>query len=86
MSEFMENGNSMRGMEFSVEGIVTARYPRDEGLGLSVEVENDGDSRHLFIVVPSGVGETNIEREQPYSFKINIEEGGIAVASAVKRL
>jgi hypothetical protein len=86
MSDFLDNGNSMRGMEYRVEGKVQSRYPRDEGTGLSLEVEEDGNTEYLFIVVPRELETLNISREQQYAFKIRFEEGGIAVATAVKPL
>lgn len=86
MSEFLENGNSMRGMEYRVEGKVRRRFPRDGGLGLNLEVEEEGNSNYLFVVVPHDKTTFNISRDQKYAFKIRFEEGGIAVATAVKPL
>lgn len=86
MSEFLDNGNSMRGMEYRVEGKVQSRYPRDQGTGLSLEVEDQGITEYLFIVVPNDVATLNISREQRYAFKIRFDEGGIAVATDVKSL
>ena len=86
MEDFLENGNSMRGMEYRVEGKIRRRFPRDNGLGLNLEVEEDGVSNYLFVVVPSEVATFNISRDQEYAFKIRFEEGGVAVATAVKPL
>ena len=86
MSEFLENGNSMRGMEYRVEGKVRRRFPRDGGLGLNLEIEEEGISNFLFVVVPPETATFNISRDQNFAFKVRFDEGGIAVATAVKPL
>jgi len=87
MDEFQDNGNSMRGMTFRIEGKVQTRYARDGGLGLDLEIDEDGIMKHLFVIVPRKVvGDENINRDQRWAFKIKFEEGGIAIATAVKRL
>ena len=86
ITEALENANSLRGNEYRVEGKVEARWIRDSGEGLSLLVEDNGGTQPLFIMIPPDVEHVNIEREQRYAFKIRFGEGGIAVATAVKRL
>ena len=86
IDEAMENANSLRGNEYRVEGKVESRWVRDSGEGLSLLVEEGGRTEHIFIMIPNDVEHPNIEREQRYAFKIRFGEGGVAVATAVKRL
>ncbi len=86
ISEALDNANSLRGNEYRVEGKVDTRWVRDSGEGLSLQIEEDGRIEYFFIVIPPDVDHVNIEREQRYAFKIRFGEGGVAIATAVKRL
>lgn len=86
IEEALENANSLRGNEYRVEGKIESRWIRDTGEGLSLLVEEGGRTERLFIMIPPDVSHPNIEREQRYAFKIEFGEGGVAIATAVKRL
>ena len=86
VTEAMENGNSLRGNEYRVEGKLIARWPRDTGAVVELLVEQPGATEHFPIVVPSGISQVNFEREQRYAFKIKFGEGGVAIATDVERL
>ena len=86
ISEALDNANSLRGNEYRVEGKVESRWVRDSGEGLSLQVEEDGRTEYFFIMIPPDIKHVNIEREQRYAFKIRFGEGGVAVATAIKRL
>ena len=87
MADYLENGNSMRGMEFKVEGKVRRRFPRDGGVGVNLEIEEEGVRDYLFVIVPLDQPlSSKIARDQKYAFKIRFDEGGVAVATAVKPL
>lgn len=86
MEEVYKNANSLRGNEYSVEGVVDRREPRDSGLGISIVVESDGEELPLFIIVPDDVATINIERDGSYVFKVRFGEGGVPIATGVKRL
>jgi hypothetical protein len=86
IEEALQSANSLRGNEYRVEGKVDSRWVRDTGEGLSLMVEDDGQTKYLFIMIPPEVSHVNIEREQRYAFKIKFGEGGVAIATDVKRL
>lgn len=86
VEEALENGNSLRGNEYRVEGKLLARWPRESGAVVELLVEEPGRSEHFPIVVPSEVSTVNFEREQRYAFKITFGQGGVAIATAVERL
>ena len=86
MDEAVQNANSLRGNEYRVEGKVESRWVRDSGEGLSLIVEESGRTERLFIMIPTDVEHPNIERDQRYAFKIKFGEGGVAIATAVKKL
>ena len=86
IEEALQSANSLRGNEYRIEGKVDSRWVRDTGEGLSLMVEDDGQTKYLFIMIPPEVSHVNIEREQRYAFKIKFGEGGVAIATDVKRL
>mgnify|MGYP002529802545 FL=1 len=86
MEEVYSNANSLRGNEYTVEGTVDRREPRDSGLGISIVVDSDGEKLPLFIIVPDDVATINIERDVAYAFKVRFGEGGVPIATGVKRL
>ena len=88
VNEFLENGNSLRGNEYSVEGRIDEKLRWTPGRGqvVSLRVENDGHPELIGIEIPAEFNALNIEREQRYAFRIRVRQGGIAVATAVHRL
>lgn len=74
---FLNNANSLRGNVYSVEGRVNSIRPRDEAKFVHLRVEASGGDQHIFVVVPNTLNTVNIEREQKYAFKVEIEKGGI---------
>jgi hypothetical protein len=84
MSEFLENGNSLRGNEYLIEGTVDQRWPRDNGQLVSLQVN---DSEELIgIEIPLSFNGLNIERSQKYAIKVKFREGGVPVATQIERL
>ncbi|MFM2170065.1 MAG: hypothetical protein RI957_294 [Verrucomicrobiota bacterium] len=84
MSEFLENGNSLRGNEYLVEGTVDQRWPRDNGQLVSLLV--NGSEELIGIEIPSSFNDLNIERSQKYAIKVKFREGGVPVATQIERL
>jgi hypothetical protein len=84
MNEFLENGNSLRGNEYLVQGTIDQRWPRDNGQVVSLHVENSEDL--IGIEIPSSFNDLNIERAQKYAIKVKFREGGIPVATQIERL
>jgi hypothetical protein len=83
MQAFLDNGNSLRGNEYLVEGTVDQRFPRDNGQLVSLQVK---DSDELIgIEVPSRFNSLNIERQQKLSIKVLFREGGVPVATQIER-
>lgn len=86
VDSFLDNANALRGNVYSVEGRVHSIVSRDSGKFIHLAVDDSGREKHVFVVVPSDLQATNIEREQSYGFQVTIQKGGIPEASAVKRL
>lgn len=84
--EALENGNSLRGNEYRVEGKLLWRVPREGGAAVEVLIEDAGQTDRLPIIIPADVSSVNFEREQRYAFKIKFGDGGVAIATDVKRL
>lgn len=86
--ELLENGNSLRGNDYVIEGQIDEKlqWTNNRGQVVSVRVEVPGGPEFVGIRIPAELANLNIEIKQKYSFKVRFEEGGIAVATGVKRL
>ena len=78
------SGNSLRGNEYLVEGIVDQRWPRDQGQLVSIQLEDSDDM--IGIEIPASFNDLNIERQQKYAIKVKFREGGVPVATQIERL
>jgi len=83
---FLNNANSLRGNVYSVEGQIHSIRPRDDGKFVHLRVDENGQDRHVFVVVPNELNKINLEREQSYAFKIEIKNGGIPMTRKLSRL
>lgn len=85
---FVDDANAFRGDEFFVEGKIDEklRWTPSDGQIISIRVKTPSGEEILPIQIPDKFNNLNIDREQSYAFKIEIKEGGIAVATAIKRL
>ncbi len=85
---FLEDGNAFRGDEFFIEGKIDEklRWTPSDGQIVSIRVKTPGGEEIIPIQIPDKFNDLNIDREQSYAFKIDIKEGGIPIATAIKRL
>ncbi len=88
IEELLENGNSLRGNEYLVEGQVDEKlvWTGDRGQLVSVRVETPGGDEFIGIEIPSKFNNLNIGVRQSYAFLVKFRDGGIAVATDVQRL
>jgi hypothetical protein len=85
---FLDDGNAFRGDEFFIEGKIDEklRWTPSDGQIVSIRVKTPGGEEIIPIQIPDKFNKLNIDREQSYAFKIDIKDGGIPVATAIKRL
>jgi hypothetical protein len=85
---FLEDGNAFRGDEFFIEGKIDEklRWTPSDGQIVSIRVKTPGGEEIIPVRIPNKFSDLNIDREQSYAFKIDIKEGGIPIATAIKRL
>lgn len=85
---FLEDANASRGDEFFVEGKIDEklRWTPSQGQIVSIRVKTGSGEEIIPIQIPDQFNKLNIDREQSYAFKILIKQGGIPVATAIKRL
>lgn len=86
--ELLENGNSLRGNEYVIEGQIDEKLQWTTGNGqlVSVKVNADGDDDYVAIVIPQQFNNLNIATKQKYAFRVKFRQGGIPVATAVTNL
>jgi hypothetical protein len=88
VEDFLENGNSLRGNEYSIEGKIDEKllWTTDRGQVVSLRVKADGGEELIGVEIPPKFNNLNIEREQSYAMRVKVRQGGIPVATAVTRL
>jgi hypothetical protein len=88
IQEFLENGNSLRGNEYSLTGKIDEklRWTSTRGQIVSMRVSTPGGDELIGVEIPPNFNNLNIEREQRYAMRIKVRQGGIPVATAVNRL
>ena len=88
IEEFLENGNSLRGNEYVVEGQIDEKlqWTTDRGQLVSLKIDTPGGDEFLGIQIPPEFNKLNISTKQKYSFRVKFLEGGKAVATGVNRL
>lgn len=86
--ELLENGNSLRGNDYVVKGEIDEKlqWTSDRGQVVSVRVDTPGGPEFVAVRIPANLVKLNLETRQKYAFKVNFQEGGIAVATGVNRL
>lgn len=88
IEDFLENGNSLRGNEYTLSGKIDEklRWTPKRGQIVSLRVSTPGGDELIGVEIPSDFNNLNIEREQRYSIRVKVRQGGIPVATAVSRL
>ena len=88
VTELLENGNSLRGNEFVVEGQIDEKlqWTTDRGQLISLKVDAPGGDEFVGIEIPQEFSKLNIDSKQKYSFRVKFRQGGIPVATGVNRL
>lgn len=88
VQDLLDNGNSLRGNEYLIEGQIDEklRWTPNKGQIISLRVKSGGRDEIIPVQIPAKFSKLNMEREQRYAFKVEFEQGGIAVVTAVNRL
>jgi hypothetical protein len=88
IEELLENGNSLRGNEYVIEGQIDEKlqWTTDRGQLVSVRVEAPGGDKFVGIEIPPEYNKLNIDTKQKYAFRVKFKQGGIPVATGVNRL
>lgn len=86
VQDLLENGNSLRGNEYVIEGKIDEKLRWTPTNGQVISLKVDANEEIIPIRIPDEFKTLNIEREQRYAFKVQFEQGGIPVATAINRL
>ena len=88
IEDLLENGNSLRGNEYVVQGTIDEKlqWTPDRGQVVSVRVDTPAGDEFIGIEIPAEFNSLNIDTRQKYAFKVKFRQGGIAVATGINRL
>src|SRR6478672_2326175 len=79
IDELLENGNSLRGNEYVVEGQIDEKlqWTTSRGQLVSVRVESPGGDKFVGVEIPPEFNRLNIDAKQKYAFRVKFKQGGI---------
>ena len=88
VNELLENGNSLRGNEYVIEGQIDEKiqWTTNRGQLVSVRIEAPSGDQFVGIEIPQEFSKLNMETKQKYAFRVKFRQGGIPVATGVNRL
>jgi hypothetical protein len=88
INELLENGNSLRGNEYRIEGQIDAKlqWTSSRGQMVSVKIDTPGGAEFVGIEIPTEFNDRNIDSKQKYVFRVKFRQGGIPVATGIERL
>jgi hypothetical protein len=88
IEDLLENGNSLRGNEYVIEGQIDEKlqWTSDRGQLVSVRVTTPGGDEFIGIKIPAEFAKLNIDTRQRYAFRVKFQQGGIAEATGIERL
>lgn len=88
VDELLDNGNSLRGNEYLIEGQIEEKlqWTTDRGQLVSVRVGANSGDEFVGIEIPPEFSKLNIDTKQKYAFRVKFRQGGIPVATGVNRL
>jgi hypothetical protein len=88
IEDLLENGNSLRGNEYVIEGQIDEKlqWTTDRGQLVSLRVKTSGGDEFIGIEIPAEFNKLNIDTRQKYAFRVKFRQGGIAVATGINRL
>lgn len=82
---YRDNGNSLRGNVYRVEGKVeeTLRWTPDRGRLISFEARDATETMPVPVLVPDDFGNINIERGTEMAMVVRVDRDGTLVAEAI---
>ncbi len=95
VGDYLNNANSLRGSVYKVKGQImqSLGYSRAKGRLFSVEVDGgnnnngagNGGKEMLPILVPPGLSYLNLQKGQRYTFRLEVDDGGVLKALDMKK-
>lgn len=87
IEDLLENGNSLRRNIYVIRGEIDEKLQfSSRGQLVSVRVKGGRDDEFIGIEIPSKFDKMNIDTKQEYVFKVEFQQGGIAVATGIEKL
>jgi hypothetical protein len=88
IDDYMENGNSLRGNTYQLEGEVSNQisWSARRGRLYSFEVETEMGQEILPVLVPAEFNHVNLQKGLLFQMKVAVEEDGVLVAKEVKKV
>lgn len=80
VEEYLANSSSLRGNSYRLTGAILNSIAWSPQSGRLISVEPSGSDSPIPLVVPTELGETNIQKGQRFHFLVEVRENGILYA------
>lgn len=77
VEEYLANSNSLRGNSYRLTGAVLNSIAWSPQSGRLISVEPSGSDSPIPLLIPSALGELNIQKGQRFHFLVEVRENGI---------
>lgn len=86
MEQAMTNSRSLSGNRYQVTGKLIARHVESMGQLVIIHVGEESNPKPLPVIIPDGFQGGNLTNQTDYTFLIEFNTDGVAVAQDVKQL
>jgi len=86
VTQAQENGRSLAGNQYAVTGTLIDRKIKNEGQIVALKLEENGVPKILPILLEKDFQSGNLSLQERYSFLIQFNNDGVAVALEVKQM
>ena len=85
VEEYLATSSSLRGNTYRLSGAVLNSIAWSPEEGRLISVQPTGSNSPIPVVVPSSLGQTNIQKGQRFHFLVEVRESGILYATELTK-
>lgn len=85
VDEYLATSTSLRGNTYRLSGAVLNSIAWSPAEGRLISVQPNNSDSPLPLVIPAGLGETNIQKGQRFHFLVEVRDSGVVYATGLTK-
>lgn len=85
VESYLAESTTLRGNTYRLSGAVLNSIAWSPAEGRLISVQPEGSESPIPLVIPAGLGETNIQKGQRFHFLVEVRENGILYATGLTK-